>query len=132
MENVPLPVKAIGYTGVGLRELRIANSGDTTGRMILLGGEPFGEEIVMWWNFVGRSHDEIARFRQEWHDEGERFGSVQGYVGKGGPGRNAEGMHRLPAPRLPNAQLKARRNPPPQVQTVIDDPSEIGNDQEQR
>ena len=28
--------------------------------MILLGGEPFAEEIVMWWNFIGRSHDEIV------------------------------------------------------------------------
>ena len=28
--------------------------------MLLLGGEPFAEEIVMWWNFIGRSHDEVV------------------------------------------------------------------------
>ena len=34
----------------------------TAGRLLLLGGPPFGEQIVMWWNFVGRSHDEIVAF----------------------------------------------------------------------
>ena len=28
----------------------------TDGTTILIGGEPFGEEIVMWWNFIGRTH----------------------------------------------------------------------------
>ena len=32
-------------------------------RVLLLGGPPFGEAIVMWWNFVGRSHEEIVGFR---------------------------------------------------------------------
>ncbi|MGO2855075.1 MAG: pirin family protein [Brevibacterium aurantiacum] len=75
-----------------------------------------GEEIVMWWNFIGRTHEEIARYREEWQAEGDRFGVVDGYVGKGGPGRNADGMGRLPAPRLPDVTIRARRNPPPQVQ----------------
>ena len=35
-------------------------------RVLLLGGEPFAEEIVMWWNFIGRSHDEVAGFRRQW------------------------------------------------------------------
>ena len=35
----------------------------------MIGGPPFGEQIVMWWNFVGRSHDEIVQFRDAWHDE---------------------------------------------------------------
>ncbi|WP_181274010.1 pirin family protein [Brevibacterium oceani] len=116
VENVELPVGAIGYTGVGLREMRIGNRADTAARLVLLGGVPFGEEIVMWWNFVGRSHEEIAQFREEWQAEGDRFGVVDGYVGNGGPGRNADGMGRLPAPRLPDVTIKARRNPPPRVQ----------------
>ncbi|HUP65240.1 MAG TPA: pirin family protein [Thermoanaerobaculia bacterium] len=48
--------------------------------MMLIGGAPFGEKIVMWWNFVGRSFEEIERFRKEW-DRGERFGEVKGYRG---------------------------------------------------
>ena len=34
-------------------------------RVLLLGGPPFGEEIVMWWNFVGRSHEEVVGFRED-------------------------------------------------------------------
>lgn len=116
VENVGLPVGALGYTGVGLRQMRISNHADTTARVILLGGEPFAEEIVMWWNFVGRTHEEISRYRREWQEVGDRFGEVDGYVGKGGPGVNAEGLGRLPAPRLPEVVIKARKNPPPHVQ----------------
>lgn len=116
VENVPVPVNAIGYTGAGLEEMRISNRGDAEARLILLGGEPFGEEIIMWWNFVGRSHEEIMRFREEWQEQSPRFGAVDGYVGKGGPGQNADGLSRLPAPRLPDVTIKARRNPPPHVQ----------------
>ncbi|WP_237111215.1 pirin-like C-terminal cupin domain-containing protein [Nonomuraea sp. MG754425] len=64
--------------------------------MLLIGGEPFGEEIVMWWNFVGRTHDEVAAFRQEWM-EGTGFGVVEGF--DGAP---------LPAPVLPGTRLKPR------------------------
>ncbi|MER6579335.1 pirin family protein [Nonomuraea sp. NPDC001023] len=66
------------------------------GRVLLIGGEPFGEEIVMWWNFVGRSHEEIAAFRKEWA-EGEGFGAVEGFDGEP-----------LPAPALPSIRLKPR------------------------
>ena len=31
-----------------------------------LGGPPFGEKIVMWWNFIGRDHDEVAAYRAQW------------------------------------------------------------------
>lgn len=116
LENVAVPTGALGYTGVGSTELRISNRSGETARLLLLGGEPFAEEIVMWWNFVGRTHEEIVAFREQWQAEGERFGAVDGYIGRGGPGRNADGLGRLPAPRLPDVTIRARRNPPPQVQ----------------
>lgn len=116
VENVPVPTGAIGYTGVGLTRLRLTNRGDDRARVVLLGGEPFAEQILMWWNFVGRTHEEIASYRRQWQEHGERFGQVHGYVGRGGPGRNAEGMTRLPAPRLPELTIRPRRNPPPRVQ----------------
>ena len=47
---------------------------------MLLGGEPFEEEIVMWWNFVGRSQEEIEEARADWM-AGARFGEVKGYDG---------------------------------------------------
>ena len=56
--------------------------------VLLLGGVPFGEAIVMWWNFIGRSHDEIVEFRRQWQADvigrdnpDGRFGTVDGYDG---------------------------------------------------
>ncbi|MFP3393939.1 pirin-like C-terminal cupin domain-containing protein, partial [Brevibacillus sp. SIMBA_076] len=55
---------------------------------VAFGGEPLGAQIVMWWNFIGRSHDEVIAFRAAWQGEviagGDpfgRFGSVDGYGG---------------------------------------------------
>ncbi|MEV4116587.1 pirin family protein [Nonomuraea sp. NPDC049695] len=83
---------SLTYLPPGRSGLRLSGRG----RVLLIGGEPFGEEIVMWWNFVGRSHEEIAAFRKDWM-EGEGFGSVEGF--DGGP---------LPAPVLPATRLKPR------------------------
>lgn len=92
----------LGYLGPGAARLALANPGGTPARLVLLGGEPFDEEIVMWWNFVARSHDEIVAFREEWQAQSDRFGRVEGYTGP---------VQRLPAPTLPNARIKPRRNP---------------------
>jgi hypothetical protein len=43
---------------------------------MLLGGQPFEEEIVMWWNFVGRSHAEIVGYRTAWEQREPRFPPV--------------------------------------------------------
>ncbi|MEV0235389.1 pirin family protein [Nonomuraea sp. NPDC050786] len=83
---------SLTYLPPGRSGLRLSGRG----RVLLIGGEPFGEEIVMWWNFVGRSHEEIAAFRKDWM-EGEGFGSVEGF--DGAP---------LPAPVLPATRLKPR------------------------
>ncbi|SMC55137.1 pirin family protein [Lentzea albidocapillata] len=88
----------LGYVGTGRSTLTLSSAGGA--RVVLLGGVPFGEEIVMWWNFVGRTHDEIAAFREEWQAETDRFGRVEGYPGA-----------RLPAPPLPGGRLRPRGNP---------------------
>jgi quercetin 2,3-dioxygenase len=49
-------------------------------RLFLLGGEPLGETLLMWWNFVGRTPDDIAAAARDWAS-GERFGTVTGYHG---------------------------------------------------
>ncbi|MEV6182011.1 pirin family protein [Streptomyces sp. NPDC052015] len=90
----------LGYLEAGAARLTLANESDGTARAVLLGGTPFEEEIVMWWNFIGRSHEDIARAREDWMAElgGPRFGEVRGY--EGAP---------LPAPELPSVPLKPRR-----------------------
>ncbi len=46
-------------------------------RLLLLGGEPMGEPIQMWWNFVGRSKDEITAAWRAWQaGDTDRFGPV--------------------------------------------------------
>lgn len=94
-----LGVADLWYQSPGHDVVRLTNDGDGRARMLLLGGIPFTEELVMWWNFVGRSHDEIVGYRRQWEQHDERFGSVGGY-----PGR------RLAAPPLPNSTLLPRPN----------------------
>ena len=65
----------LGYLGEGRDELMLAAMDDA--RVLLLGGVPMTERIVMWWNFVARSRDEIAAARAEWQSRDERFGEVR-------------------------------------------------------
>ncbi|GHG37021.1 hypothetical protein GCM10018791_63290 [Streptomyces zaomyceticus] len=51
---------------------------------------------MLWWNFVGRTDEEIREAREAWMT-GDRFGEVKGYDGG-----------RLDAPEVPATQLKAR------------------------
>ncbi|UBV15352.1 pirin family protein [Mycolicibacterium fortuitum] len=97
-----LAIADLGYQTPGRSQLQLANRGNGPARAILLGGPPFPEELVMWWNFVGRSHDDIATYRELWQANDARFGDVQGYVGN---------IARLPAPPLPNGRLKPRPRP---------------------
>ncbi|TYL46328.1 pirin family protein [Nocardioides sp. BGMRC 2183] len=82
-------------------------------RLLLLGGTPFGESIVMWWNFVGRSHEEIVGFRKDWQDQITRDGAVVSDSQEVAEGRfgTVIGDHLppIPAPALPNARLRERR-----------------------
>ncbi|MFD6992254.1 pirin family protein [Streptomyces sp. NPDC059943] len=94
VDGVPVPAGSMLYLGCGRTELPLRT--DSPAGLMLLGGEPFEEEIVMWWNFIGRSHEEIEAARKDWM-EGPRFGEVKGYDGT-----------RLPAPELPPVALKPR------------------------
>jgi redox-sensitive bicupin YhaK (pirin superfamily) len=95
----PLKRAELGVLDAGPTAVHLVNTGDEPARILLLGGEPFTEEVVMWWNFIGRSHQEIEQFRRQWQDGDDRFGAVQGYRG---------GIDRIPAPALPNVRLRPR------------------------
>ena len=99
MDGAALAVGDLGYRGTGSSALVLQNDGDQAGRVLLLGGTPFTEQLVMWWNFVGRSHNEIAEYRRQWEEADERFGAVYGYQGT---------PARLPAPALPTTRLRPR------------------------
>ncbi|PBC75821.1 hypothetical protein BX265_0502 [Streptomyces sp. TLI_235] len=94
VDGVRLEPGSMLYLGTDRRELPLRAV--TDGSVLLLGGEPFEEELVMWWNFIGRSGEEIAQARNDW-ETGTRFGEVHGYDGA-----------RLHAPQLPATPLKPR------------------------
>ena len=113
-QGAVVPPDQLGYVSPGPARL-VVEAGDAPARTVLIGGVPFEEDIVMWWNFVGRTHDDVARARDEWMaqvaDAGEgtaytdgagsrRFGRVEGYAT--GP---------LRAPALPDVRLRPRTRP---------------------
>ena len=61
---------------LGAGNERVTLQADGAARIMLLGGVPFGERLTMWWNFIGRSTDEVAGFTRDWMSHGERFGDV--------------------------------------------------------
>jgi redox-sensitive bicupin YhaK (pirin superfamily) len=81
---------------LGTHRGSVSFSSRAGGRLLFLGGPPFPETIMMWWNFVARTPEEIAEARADW-EAGRRFGEVSAYDGP-----------RLEAPEL--ARL-ARANP---------------------
>ncbi|MFF8771802.1 pirin family protein [Kitasatospora sp. NPDC015120] len=94
VDSVPLTPGSMLYLGTDRPHLPLYAPTDAT--FLLLGGEPFPEKLVMWWNFIGRSGEEILQARTDW-ETGTRFGEVHGYDGA-----------RLHAPALPDIPLKAR------------------------
>ncbi|MGW1011390.1 pirin family protein [Streptomyces termitum] len=100
LDGTPLRPAELGYTAPGRAALTLTNTSPHRARAVLLGGPPFGEEIVMWWNFIARTDVEIRQAREDWAAASDRFGAVTGYPGD-----------RLPAPELPTTPLKPRRNP---------------------
>ena len=64
----------LAYLGLGRDECRLSTDEPAVG--VLLGGVPFDEPLLMWWNFVARTEDEITAAHQEWATAGTRFGRV--------------------------------------------------------
>lgn len=75
---------SLAYLGAGRDEL-FASTDEHT-RVMLIGGVPLDDELVMWWNFVGRTRDEVAEAGRDWNAEAPRFGTV------------ASALPRIPAP----------------------------------
>jgi len=76
------------YLGCGREELSLQVASDS--HIFIIGGEPFKEEILLWWNFVARSKAEMSEAADAW-EKHERFGEVKGY---------GDGTERLNPPKL--------------------------------
>lgn len=104
VDDEAVPVGGIAYLppGTGTPVLTTTGAADA----VLIGGVPFEDEIVMFWNFVAPSHDAIVEAREAWQRERDqapdaaprpRFGVVAG---------DPNGT--LPAPELPTVRLRPR------------------------
>ncbi|WP_426506234.1 pirin family protein [Dactylosporangium sp. McL0621] len=95
VDGVAVEPGSLLYLGRDRDRLALEATGGPA-RLFLLGGVPFEEELVMWWNFVGRSHEDIVEARDDWMRASDRFGVVPG------------DERPLPAPGLPTTRLKPR------------------------
>jgi quercetin 2,3-dioxygenase len=68
--------------------------------VLLLGGRPLGEQLLMWWNFVARTPAEIAAATAAWR--ADQLGQVGGYAGDP-----------MPAPPLEVSRLRNPGGRPP-------------------
>lgn len=101
--------RELGFISRGHGELRIQSGNDPV-RVLVIGGEPLNEEILMWWNFVGRSHEEVVAFRRQYQAE---IGAEPGDVSENRFGPFPQDTAApLPAPALPTVRLRPRQNPP--------------------
>lgn len=106
----PLAHDELLYLPRGARRVRVTSRSDETSRVLLIGGPPLLEDIVMWWNFVGRSHQDIVTFRDTWQndiDSPDQLGDEPSRFGPFPAGTPAA----LPAPTLPHAEIRPRRHP---------------------
>ena len=94
-EDVPL--HSIEFLEAGASTTKLRNAGEDEAIVILLGGEPFTEPIVMWWNFIERSHEEIVEVREKWNRADASIPAFTDHIGA-----------RTPAPELPNLILRPR------------------------
>ncbi len=98
-----LEAAEVGYLSPGRTRITLRSA--TGARLLVIGGEPLGEPIVMWWNFVGRSHEDIVTARERWMDE------ISGEPSEGENrfGPFADGQpDPLPAPAMPGGRLRPR------------------------
>jgi quercetin 2,3-dioxygenase len=100
----------LAYLPPGRHRLELV-AGGTPVRLLLLGGPPFGEPIVMWWNFVARTHEEVVAARDDWQAQLVAGGTGSGPgLADGRFGRPVgEDLPPIPAPELPGVRLRERR-----------------------
>lgn len=96
VDGEPVAHRELRYLAPGRTSVGLQVAAGTT--LFLLGGEPFEEELVMWWNFIGGSHEDIVLARDDWERGADRYGRVEGHDGRV-----------IPAPPLPQVRLSPRR-----------------------
>lgn len=75
LDGQALPADSFAHLAPGRDELTLEADGDA--HLIVLGGTPFPTPITMFWNYVGRSSDEVRSAHAAWQaGDDDRFGVV--------------------------------------------------------
>jgi quercetin 2,3-dioxygenase len=75
LDGTPVVPGHLAYLGAGRDQLAV--DAPAGARALLIGGVPFDERVLMWWNFVARTREEVAQARDDWMAGHDRFGSVR-------------------------------------------------------
>lgn len=78
LDGQPLAADTMYYLGCTRSSMDVASRAGA--RVLVIGGPPFPETILMWWNFVARTPEELAAARADWEAR-QRFGEVRAYQG---------------------------------------------------
>ena len=76
--NLPLNLNTLYYVGTKRRTVELHLSKGAV--LIVIGGQAFPEQILMWWNFVARTQEEIEQARFQWEHQ-NFFGNISNYDG---------------------------------------------------
>jgi redox-sensitive bicupin YhaK (pirin superfamily) len=104
IDGQPVKQNELAYAAPRTEALTLTS--EEGARVLLLGGPPFGEQIIMWWNFVGRTDEEVREFRAHWQGQITADGKD---VVDGQFGVVAGHQQPIPAPEIPALKLKPRR-----------------------
>ena len=77
----------LSYLGLGRDVIALTARDETS--LVLVGGVPFESPVLMWWNFVARTHAEVEAAQRGWNEHDERFGEID------------SSLDRIPAPAPP-------------------------------
>lgn len=69
VDDAPVAPGELLYVPPGRSGVRLRATGTDDVLLLLIGGEPLGEQIVIWWNFIGSTHDEVVEARRRWQTE---------------------------------------------------------------
>lgn len=105
---VDIETHELAHIGEGSGYVSIEPTGGKPARLVLIGGEPFTEELIMWWNFLARTPEELVAMRDQWNAQSnpesqEGLDALAAY-----PPFPDELGGWIPAPDLPNVTLRPR------------------------
>ena len=107
VEGEPLPEQELIYLPAGRESVNIECSPDS--RLLIIGGEPMDEAILLWWNFVARTTEEMQEARAQWEAEAATDAeTIDGNPRRFGP-PVASALKSLHSPSLEGVALKASK-----------------------